>query len=314
VSASRRAFAGGVLALAGLLSGCAGNQPGLPAATPTATPRQPNLLAAFNLCMRPRPVRDQIALLLASGYTAIGLDYEPNEFAEFMAQPEILDGRLKLTTVLYEVYPARGGLDRDEFAAMVEAVSRLNGTVCLRVLSPQPLPREQLVGIVQEAADLFLARVGPSRSLILYPHYGEELTSIEMALEVMQAAGRSNLKLSLHLVHEMKAGNQNRLREVIDRTVSHVAMATINGADVQPDVPLNYYRRSLRPLYKGDFDVEHLYLRPLLEAGYTGPVVLHTWGLTEPPEEVYPGSLARWRQMMAAFGLPVGVSSGLPSR
>jgi len=54
-----------------------------------------------------------------------------------------------------------------------------------------------------------------------------------------------------------------------------------------------------QPLAEGTLDVERLYLRPLLDAGYTGPVLLHTFGLAQSADTHLEQSLARWRQMIA---------------
>lgn len=57
-----------------------------------------------------------------------------------------------------------------------------------------------------------------------------------------------------------------------------------------------------------DLDVQREYLLPLARAGYQGPLVLQTFGLTDPPEEHLRRSLAAWRrrstEAAAALGAP----------
>jgi sugar phosphate isomerase/epimerase len=159
-----------------------------------------------------------------------------------------------------------------------------------------------MVAVVREAADM-AAQVDDGRgaTLVIYPHAGSFIASAEDGLNVLQRLGRDNVKLRLNLSHEIKAGNQNRLPEVIARTASQVAFVTINGADVEPDASVDDYNHSIRPLGEGNLDVEHLFLRPLLDAGYTGPIVLHTHGFPDPPEPALRQSINRWREMVAAY-------------
>ena len=121
------------------------------------------------------------------------------------------------------------------------------------------------------------------------------------ALDVLQQVGRPNVTLSLHLCHELKGGNQDRLREVIARTAPYIALASINGAFIERETLVHDWTLTICPLADGDFDVEHEYLRPLVDAGYAGPILLHTWGLQKEPEAHLLASQIRWRQMAAAW-------------
>jgi sugar phosphate isomerase/epimerase len=132
----------------------------------------------------------------------------------------------------------------------------------------------------------------------LYPHDGFYMASAEHALRLSRLAGRGDLKLSLHLCHELRAGNGGRIAEVIEATLPDIAIASINGANraVNPGSP--DWSDAIRPLGEGDYDVTG-YLRALVGAGYRGPIALHTFGLTGEPRDLLARSRRAWDQMSA---------------
>jgi sugar phosphate isomerase/epimerase len=285
--------------LAALVLGGCGAAPGPPAATPTAPPRFANDFGAFNFTIEDRSPAAQAELLAALGYRGIMFNYRADSFAAFASAP------LRVMAVLIRVEAARA-VDRGALLAAFDAVARAGGIPCVILEGPDGLSLGRLAAVTAELADLAArANGGQGVTIALYPHAGQPAPDVETALAVMQTAARPNVKLSMHLCHELRAGHQDRLAEVIALVAPHLALVSVNGADVErePTPPRGDWHHTIRPLYKGDYDVESLYLRPLVEAGYTGPVILHTFQLQEPPEEHYAGSLARWRQMMAALGL-----------
>jgi sugar phosphate isomerase/epimerase len=280
--------------------GCGSSARGTGPGEPTSSARrEPNELGAFNFTIESRPVAAQVDLLASTGYKGVTLEYAGGQLEQYRADPGMVAGRLRVIAVLFSVDTDQG-IDPAVVRTTTAAVLAAGALPCLRMSSQRAADPERLAGIVRTVSDIVSSQV-PSGALVLYPHAGEPMDDAEAALDVMSRAGRPNVRLSLHLVHELKAGNQGRLGEVIRRVSPHLALASINGADVEREAGLNDYSRSIRPLAAGDLDVESLYLRPLLATGYTGPVILHTFGLREPPEEHYPSSMARWRQMMAAF-------------
>lgn len=112
--------------------------------------------------------------------------------------------------------------------------------------------------------------------LILYPHDNCEIESAEDALAFTQKLGR-NLKISLHLCHEIRAGNGDRLSEIAVKLGERLALPSINGADCEYHSTANW-SQTIQPLDCGDFDPS-LLLQALDAASYRGPVVLHTFAL-----------------------------------
>lgn len=137
----------------------------------------------------------------------------------------------------------------------------------------------------------------------LYPHDGEIHTyhTAEEALVYLKKAERPNLGLSVHLCHELRGGNGNRLAEIITKVGPYIKLASISGANqaVTPGNP--DWSDTIKPLSEGDFDTS-VFLRALKSSGYRGPVVLHTFGLEKRPVAHHAESFGIYQKMCAEIG------------
>lgn len=131
----------------------------------------------------------------------------------------------------------------------------------------------------------------------IYPHDGDSLFAIESVEEAMGFINQSsatNLKVSAHLCHEIRAGNGDRLEEVLRAAGDHLALVSINGADVAYVDDSSDWSATIQPLSDGDFDAR-LYVDALDRVGYLGPVILHTFGLASKPASHYQDSYNLWQ-------------------
>ncbi len=80
-------------------------------------------------------------------------------------------------------------------------------------------------------------------------------------------------------------------------------LASIHGAARETDTP--GWSTTIQPLDRGDLDVRNTYLLPLIRSGYTGPVLLHTFGIEGPPEEHFHRSAEAWRRMSREVAITV---------
>ena len=269
------------LALGGLLVACGGGGGG-----------GGRSLGAYNFTIEDRPVSDQVGLLVANGYRHVSFRWPPEgkiPLEAFLADPRVADGTLSVLAVLLT-----SAVNQPHDAQRTaDAAARLAGTgISLWLLMPGSASEGTVVQRVREVADLAAPQGVP---VVLYPHVGQVMADAEDARRIALAAGRGNVSISLHLAHELKAGNQHRLTEVIRTVVGGVTIATINGTDTEVSPAPNDWSRTILPLGDGDFDVEARYLDVLLAAGYGGPVALQTFGIAEPPESHYARSANVWR-------------------
>jgi sugar phosphate isomerase/epimerase len=173
--------------------------------------------------------------------------------------------------------------------------------VILRVRGGKTVEREQIVDFLRSAADR--SKAG-GVELVIYPHWsgGNPLNiclieTAEDALPFVEEIGSDNLFISLHLCHEIKAGNGDRLNEVAAKIEPWLRLPSINGADVDAMNEKEGWERGIQPLTMGDYDSSQL-LDALKSVDYEGPVILHTWGLQKATADHHHTSFARFQEML----------------
>ncbi len=135
-------------------------------------------------------------------------------------------------------------------------------------------------------------------SLVLYPHAGCYLETAEEALAMrnrLAALGHPEVKISIHLCHEVVLRNASRIAEVVAAVKDHLALATINGTNA---TGADWFA-CIQTLDSGNYDPRP-YLRALAEAGYSGPIEYQTYDLPDPRyDDHLARALTRWRQLVA---------------
>ncbi len=176
--------------------------------------------------------------------------------------------------------------------------------VILRVRGGKAVEREQIVDFLRSAADR--SKAG-GVELVIYPHWsgGNPLNiclieTAEDALPFVEEIGSDNLFISLHLCHEIKAGNGHRLNEVAAKVRPWLRLPSINGADVDAVNEKEGWERGIQPLTQGDYESSQL-LDALKSVGYKGPVILHTWGLQDEAADHHHTSYKRYQEMVDAL-------------
>jgi hypothetical protein len=119
---------------------------------------------------------------------------------------------------------------------------------------------------------------------VIYPHWDTSIETAAEASALIAMVGHPNLKNSLHTCHEIRGGNQYTLPAVAAAYAGETALVTIAGADDQAysGPPPHPWDDAIKPLSEGSFDL-FPFLQALNNAGYDGPVILHTFGIMSPP-------------------------------
>jgi sugar phosphate isomerase/epimerase len=153
----------------------------------------------------------------------------------------------------------------------------------------------ELTKKIKEISD-YTARVGVE--FVIYPHDMTAIETVEQSVKIIKESGATNAYTSLHLCHELRAGNGKRLLEVARKHASYIRLASISGADYQvPYVHSSNWKDTIKPLYMGDYETQDL-IQALAQIGFIGPIFLHTFDIKEPsPEERLSKSITKWNEM-----------------
>lgn len=153
---------------------------------------------------------------------------------------------------------------------------------------------EQIVKFLRSLAERTKAA---GVELVLYPHDGALVETVEEMLPYLKEVQNGNVFISLHLCHEIRGGNGDRLNEVAAKIKPWLRLPSINGADIDSVNETVGWDRGIQPLTMGDYDSSKL-LEALRFVEYEGPVILHTWGLQDAAADHHHSSYKRFQEML----------------
>lgn len=270
----------------------------------------PNPFGVFNL--RPfneLPAQEQVDLAMKSGYDGLMASTSTKtpplvRLREFAAVPAVRDGRFKIYAILWQVR-----VDKPTDAAFLKefiiVCKTLNAALWCNVVGP-PGEREVTLSLLKNVAEQCQAG---GVQLVLYPHHACTFETAEESLEIWEKLKHPEIKLSLHLCHELKAKNLDRIDAIVAKILPHLTLVSLNGVDTSVPVQSKGWDGLIIPLDQGDYDVRP-FVASLVRQGYTGPILLHNFGFKSTPEVYLPASMKRWREISADVAKQVAAATG----
>lgn len=153
----------------------------------------------------------------------------------------------------------------------------------------------EIQALINEVAQIAVAeKCGVS----LYPHDNCAVETAEEMLVYLKKANQPNLTISVHQCHELRAGNMNRLDEVMTAVGPYMDIITICGSDIKLKDNSEDWSDAIKPLGEGDYDPKE-FLRALKRHKFQGPIILHTFGLKDKPASHYQTSYDLYQKMRA---------------
>ncbi|MEN8882522.1 MAG: hypothetical protein ABF263_09370 [Polaribacter sp.] len=150
--------------------------------------------------------------------------------------------------------------------------------------------------------------------MTLYPHFNTFYEDAEQIIPVVNrvnaSIGEPYLKISIHLCHELRAGNGERMDEVVENVGDLLAYVSISGADAVPNTSNNreFTASTLRLLYWGDESIDPnqagndayditKFIKALKDNSYKGPVAMINFKLDNALDDYLPKSIVKWNQL-----------------
>lgn len=271
----------------------------------------------FAMCMGGMTPQAQVDTLQRMGFGSIGLQDTALEVLRgFEKVSQVSSGKFNVRSTLWWTNVTQPKIDSaslDKF--LVEAAKlKLAVWMVLDGNDQSAASRKTALGMAQQAARRCKAL---GVVLVIYPHGGAVISSAEQGavlIDSLNARGATGVRLSIHLCHELKAGNAKRLDSVVAKVVKYLDFATVSGADSNTvDINDDNWASAIKPLGQGTFDPTG-YVNALNRNGFTGPIELHTYNLPSPGDTGYhrhlENSLAWWK---ARFG-PSKATGGAAER
>jgi hypothetical protein len=246
-------------------------------------------------------IEDQVNLLQRYGYAGMAVDVgsatKLEELERYQAAAQKAD-HFKIYTAFYRFnYGEKEGFSHD----WNQVIDRLAGTgTDLWLISGQKqngltpdLLEKEMRALVDYAAS-------KSVKVTLYPHSKNVISTAEEALVYVEKIKRPNFDLAVHTCHEIRAGNADRIEEVLEKVKNHLGYVTIAGSDNIPYgiTGSDWEYSTLKPLYRGNFDLTRV-LKKLRSLDYRGSIGFINHRIAEAPDTYLPLSKSSYDKWIA---------------
>ncbi len=246
---------------------------------------------------------DQINLLEKAGYDQIVLKSETiddfNNIDEFIRLVSAGSG-IKINSI-FERYNFNDNPERKErWKKVVDKISKKN--IQLWIIFGKKIPGITDSVILNKLIEISTYAKQKKVEVVLYPHSDCYIASAEEALLFVDKINQANLKLALHLYHEIRAGNGARISAVFENVKHRLGAVTLAGTNMVADYTNSKTRdtSTIKPIGNGDFDLAN-FIVPLMKSKYIGPVAFMNFGIKENPLIYLPRSLMEWNNKLSAI-------------
>ncbi|MDQ5979251.1 hypothetical protein ESB00_08650 [Oleiharenicola lentus] len=252
------------------------------------------------------PVAEQVSMLRRHGYAGLAVDIGSAAKLANLSQYEEAARQgadVRIFAAFYVLgYDPQTGFSRD----WVQVVDRLAGTgTDLWLITGKPQDGITPDRLETEIRALVEYASGKSLKVTLYPHSKNVIATAEEALVYVKKINRPNFTLAVHTCHEIRAGNADRIEQVLENVKDHLGYVTIAGSDNLPSQVngSEWEYSTLKPLYRGNFDLTRV-LKKLRSLDYRGAIGFINHRIAEAPDVYLPlskSTYGKWIQDLNAL-------------
>lgn len=274
----------------------------------TRAGRNPFFVYNFGRLTESSPA-DQVKLLGGLGYDGISLrcesDADLKSLDDYFAAVDHAAGSFRIFAV-YVFYNFKAPQsERERWRALLDRIAGRGIELWLIVGPGTPQTTRddvaEIIGTITDAARLKQVNV------TLYPHSKCYIASAEAALPFIKQLHRPNLGLAVHLCHELRAGNVDRLEAVVRNVAPFIRFATLAGTNATVDwtTSRTMENSTIKPLDEGDYDLRK-FIRALRAVGYRGPIGFINFMIEQDPADYLARSISKWRTLDMDPSVPHG--------
>jgi sugar phosphate isomerase/epimerase/sugar lactone lactonase YvrE len=268
-----------------------------------------------------RTPAEQIALLDQLGYVGITLSGEASKISmldDYLQAVEDSDGSVRIASIFVRYNFKDPAADRALWQGVLDRIAGKG--IDLWFIFGRRIDGITDADVEQALADVADAAAEQGVNVVLYPHSKCYIESAEEALPYVQRLARPNLGLAVHLYHESRAGNLDRVEDVLRTVAPYLKAVTLAGTDAVVDfsTPLAMDQSTIQPLDQGDYDLAR-FVHALDAIDYRGPVGLMNFKIEEEPADYLNRSIEIWSELnlvkdLTAFDAPDQAVWHAPSR
>lgn len=256
-------------------------------------------LYAFDFKMDHLSIPERTKLFAELGYSGTTLRVQSDEQREilqsYLKTEEFISGKLTIPVVFFGFnfsnnVESQNKMWRKTLAALPDGTA-------LWIIINGDATKEKTMALLKE-----MAQEGRkvNKDIVIYPHDNCFIESVEDAIPYLKELNEPNLFLTLHLCHELRAGNGNRLLDVAIKAAPYLKLASISGSNITMfENDKGNWSDAIKPLDEGDFDVSK-FVSVLQKIKFRGKTVLHTFGIEEEPKNHLSRSIEKWQTMVDA--------------
>jgi sugar phosphate isomerase/epimerase/sugar lactone lactonase YvrE len=255
-------------------------------------------LTVFDFEFDDMPVPERTKLLTEKGFAGltfgIGNQKDLQKFKDYLKTDEVKSGKINIPIVYIPYAFGR----KDILDPIWKEALTLNNNMPLWVILTNRDGKATKEKALKLFDDMTNEAAKNKSDIVIYPHDNTLIECIDDALPYIETLKKDNLKLTLHLSHEMRAGKTNQLLKVALRAAPYLTFASLSGSDVtmRPNADADW-SDAIKPLDEGDFNVEEFVLL-LQKIKFKGQTVLHTFGIKKDKSHL-DRSIKIWNDMVA---------------
>ena len=244
---------------------------------------EPNPLGVFNFDFERLGgnAQEQVKSLKTMGFGGVTLQFRGRRqqvaqpFAAMHKATQAHGMKIHAAHLPHKIDPSKPAVPNLEWNLKLLKSVDADFWLILRAQGQRPVPRKLLLKHINAITDQ-CANMG--ERCVLYPHDNCLIESAEEAVAVVKELKLRDLPITLHLCHEIRAGNGARLKEVAAAVKPYIHLASISGANRKYVDNGRDRSHSIQPLDKGDYDAGQ-FIDAIQSIGYKGLIILHTFGL-----------------------------------
>lgn len=247
--------------------------------------KQSNMCApkimSYHFGVETLPIADQISTLVDLQMDGIILQIETNSLQnleKYYESYEVKSGKFHI----YDIFTSFSLDNQEEWENQMTTIEEIYKKIENKKTVLQVIFRGEKGNINTSTIISNIAKIARKydKILVIYPHEGNAIETAEEALIYIKATNQDNVFLSVHLCHELAAGNGGRIEEVISNVAEYIKSVSISGAteSEQFDTNLPLWFWAIKPLNMGNYDYKN-YFNALYKIDYKRPIAIHTWGM-----------------------------------